>query len=235
MIFVVPCRYDPTRPTILDCVQSIRKYHPDDSIVVVDSDSPDKSYFNDIKDITNLTIEDCANKNYIYGALWKAYERHDSDYYYLFHDSMFLKSNVSFLKDKEIGSTRYFRSWNGVGGIIQSNNLYGHSNGGVYRYGCDNQVQKEWFNNRYNSKRTFFNGLFGSSFVGSKSVLDFMIKNEMQKILPTCKNECQAMERLLGSFFTDNSLNFWENCLLGEHHDNPFENKHLKKELLARK
>jgi len=62
-----------------------------------------------------------------------------------------------------------------------------------------------------------------------------MIKNEMQKILPTCKNECQAMERLLGSFFTDNSLNFWENCLLGEHHDNPFENKHLKKELLARK
>ena len=61
-----------------------------------------------------------------------------------------------------------------------------------------------------------------------------MKKNNIDKILATNKNEMMAMERLLGAFFTDNNLKFWENCLLGEHHEKPFENQYIKKTLLDR-
>tara|TARA_R110002020_G_scaffold83295_1_gene206433 strand:- start:70 stop:780 length:711 start_codon:yes stop_codon:yes gene_type:complete len=235
MIFVVPCRFNPAHPTILDCVQSIRKYHPDDSIVVVDSNSPDKSYFDKIRHIDNLSIEDCQNVNYVHGAFWKVANRHESDHYYVLHDSMVLKANISFMKEKEIGSTRYFRSWNGVGGMVHNVNLYGPpTSRGLYRYGCDNLKQKEWMHNFYNPKKMFFNGLFGCSFIANKDVVGFMKKNNIDKILASNKNEMMAMERLLGAFFTDNNLKFWENCLLGEHHEKPFENQYIKKILLDR-
>ncbi len=234
MIFVVPCRYNSAKPIIEDCVRSIYSCHPDDQIVVVDSDSPDKSYFEKIKNIPNLQIENCANVNYVYGALWHVTEKFDSDHYFLIHDSMIIKSNISFIKNKEIGSARYFRSWNGVGGMMQGLNMYGPSKTGVYRHGFDNQIQKDWCESHYKPTNMFFNGLFGCSFMANRDVISFMKDKGMDKAVPTSKNECMATERMLGSFFTDNNLRFWENCLLGEHHEKPYENQFIKKIIMRR-
>ena len=47
-IFVIPCRYSDKTPFIYRCLDSIRKYY-DDKIVIFDSNSDDKSYFDIIK------------------------------------------------------------------------------------------------------------------------------------------------------------------------------------------
>jgi glycosyltransferase involved in cell wall biosynthesis len=48
-MFVIACKYNPKFPFIIHLVESIRKFHPTEKIVVVDSDSDDKSYFSQIE------------------------------------------------------------------------------------------------------------------------------------------------------------------------------------------
>ena len=47
-MFVIPCKFNPNYPFIINLVEDIRNYHPSEKIVVVDSDSEDKSYFDEL-------------------------------------------------------------------------------------------------------------------------------------------------------------------------------------------
>ena len=49
-IFVIACYYDGTNDSIFECVKSIQKYYKSAKIVVIDSNSPDKSYFQRLKE-----------------------------------------------------------------------------------------------------------------------------------------------------------------------------------------
>ena len=70
-IFAIPCKYSDENPFIYRCLDSIRK-HYDDKIVVVDSNSDDKSYLDTIKDnYHNVDILDIQNNNFMTGAKWK--------------------------------------------------------------------------------------------------------------------------------------------------------------------
>ena len=44
-IFVIACYYDGSNTSIFECVKSIQKHYKSAKIVVVDSNSPDKTYF----------------------------------------------------------------------------------------------------------------------------------------------------------------------------------------------
>jgi len=68
-MFVIPCKYNPKFPFVIDLVKSIRKFHPTEKIVIVDSDSDDKSYFSALEKY-NVIIEDIGNKNWMVGAYW---------------------------------------------------------------------------------------------------------------------------------------------------------------------
>ena len=51
-IFVIACYYDGSNNSIFECVKSIQKYYKSAKIVVIDSNSPDKTYFQKLKTIT---------------------------------------------------------------------------------------------------------------------------------------------------------------------------------------
>ncbi len=74
-MFIISCKYDgeehpnhdpskaiPIKSPIRECVKSIVELHPNEKVVVVDSDSGDKSYFQDIQKYDNVIILDCKNK-----------------------------------------------------------------------------------------------------------------------------------------------------------------------------
>ena len=44
-LFVIACYYDGSNDSIFECVNSIQKYYKSPQIAVIDSNSPDKSYF----------------------------------------------------------------------------------------------------------------------------------------------------------------------------------------------
>ena len=49
-IFVIACYYDGTNDSIFKCVKSIQKNYKSPKIVVIDSNSPDKTYFQRLKE-----------------------------------------------------------------------------------------------------------------------------------------------------------------------------------------
>ena len=73
-MFVIPCKYTSKSP-IIECVKSIRRHYPNDLIVVVDSDSDDKSYFEEVGKYDAI-VEDVSNKNFVNGALWHCFKKY---------------------------------------------------------------------------------------------------------------------------------------------------------------
>ena len=63
-MFVIPCKYNPKFPFVIQLVESIREFHPTEKIVVVDSNSDDKSYFS-ILEKYDVIIEDVKNTNWM--------------------------------------------------------------------------------------------------------------------------------------------------------------------------
>ena len=59
-MFCLSCYYTSASP-IVQCVDSILKHHPNETVVIVDSYSPDKSYFDSFKDNENVVILDDVN------------------------------------------------------------------------------------------------------------------------------------------------------------------------------
>ena len=78
------------------CVKSISFLHPDEKIVVVDSASPDKSYFEELKKINpNVIIEDVNNTGYEAGAWWHAFNKYPNEEVYCFiQDGLILKESI---------------------------------------------------------------------------------------------------------------------------------------------
>ena len=48
-IFVIACYYDGSNNAIFECVKSIQKLYKSAKIIVIDSNSPDKTYFQRLK------------------------------------------------------------------------------------------------------------------------------------------------------------------------------------------
>ena len=105
-MFIIACKWN-ENSRITHLIESIKKFQPDEKIVVVDSDSENKEYFKDIKN--ECIIEDIKNVNYLEGALWYCYEKYkNEDFFYLLQDSMILKRNIEELKKNEITHLSYF-------------------------------------------------------------------------------------------------------------------------------
>ena len=61
-MFVIACKWT-EKSLILDCVNSIIKFHPEEKIVVVDSNSDNKEYFKKLPQ--NVIVADINNNNYL--------------------------------------------------------------------------------------------------------------------------------------------------------------------------
>lgn len=105
-LFVIPCRFDPQNAVIFECVDRLHQHHPDAEVLVVDSDSPDRSYFDGLSDVT---IADIHNTQYGVGAFAHAYRNFDADFYYLIYDSLMVNAPLHQFEQEELTTIRHWR------------------------------------------------------------------------------------------------------------------------------
>ena len=116
-IFIIPCFFNGSNTSIFNCVDSILKFYKNPKIVVVDSNSPDKSYFKELIK-KKVTILDVKNKNYDTGAYWIGFTKYnDYENYYFLQDSIKIKQNLISFEKNNLTTFRYFLSMDRVGGF----------------------------------------------------------------------------------------------------------------------
>ena len=206
-MFMIACYFDPDNPVVFSCVNSIRDHHPDSKIIVIDSDSPDKSYFEELKK-WNAEAIDAKNVHRETGAIWYIYENFSSyDYYYCLQDSLVINADLSSTLARDLTLLRYFPSWDG--------HLF-DGNPGHHEARCGWGDGEDSLGLAYKSKmedRDFvermlaltpytipkkWDSVFGPIIMCKRSLLDKLYKNGFNKLLPKNKIESCAMERAWG-------------------------------------
>lgn len=91
--FVVCCKES---KYIYDCVESINALYQDIAdIIIVDSCSDDKKYFELSQKFSNVSIEDICNKNYEYGAILHGFKKYNQYEKYVFiQDALKIHSKI---------------------------------------------------------------------------------------------------------------------------------------------
>jgi len=192
-MFIIPCKFNRKFPFIIDLVQSIRKFHPTEKIVVVDSCSNDKSYFMDLISYDVTIMEN--NPNWCIGAYWMVYKKFpNEDYYYCMHDSMKVKDNLDSFKEKKLTTMMYFdrniSNFNSWGELITKESKYAYKNIG--------------------------NGCYGPMFFCKNEVLKNMMAMGADKFLPTNKQEIGYCEGCYGFFLEEQEFKLQECALFGD-------------------
>ncbi|MFZ3054057.1 MAG: hypothetical protein WA099_11700 [Sulfuricurvum sp.] len=247
--FVLPCYFQRENPVVINAVKSIRTFHPDSPIIIIDSGSSDKSYYKDLE-AYSVIIEDVNNKNYDTGAYWYAYTKYtDIEFFYFIHDSIELYDNLFDLFVHDITSIRYFNSANIVGGryVISGRSDFikkyilsklGRLDWLNDIYGCNNSDQLEWIHEQMKRIRywipDFFPALFGPMMCVKREVMDRLANAELNKILPTNKNEQMAMERIFGIALMQEGYDFVNNSLQGDQLANQLDTSRFNKIILNR-
>jgi len=196
-MFVVPCKYIEDKSLIRECIQSIKQYHPEELIVVVDSNSDDKSYFDYLNKIPNVVICDKKNRHYIIGALWQAYEMFpDEHHYVLIHDTIIIKKSLSkFLDDEETYSFLYFDE---------------HSIPPQSQSILDRCILPNYSNNI----TIPFVGVWGTAAILKNHIVKKFVSNNLHNTyLSLNKEECQMSERILGILLAAEGIDIVTNCV----------------------
>ena len=194
-MFVIPCKYNPVLPFVIQLVDDIRKFHPDDKIVVVDSDSEDKTYLKTLSEKYGAITEDIANRNWMIGAYWYAYKKYpDEDFYFFMHDSMRVKANLDYLKEKDLTILMTF------------NRKFGPYNGWADRINAETDYRYE------------IDGLgcYGPIFFCKNKVMKGMLDMGTDKFLPTNKQETHYSERAYGVFLEGQGYDLRECNMYGD-------------------
>ena len=206
MIFIIPCKYNPNC-LIENTVESIARFHPKAKIVVVDSDSEDKSYFSRINHAAMVINE--GNKNYEPGALWRVFGTFKDEHYILVQDSMVFKKSIEDI----VNETRMMKCFI---------NFYEHTNQNHMR------IPREEYINGLNKMMGLtedtddygFVGVFGSSFIASRKFIQGLYDMGLNAtLLPTNKFEHQMAERVFGLAALDMGVDLNNNTIIGNLHE----------------
>jgi len=194
-MFVISCKYTPISNYIIDLVQDIRQFHQQDKIVIVDSESEDKSYFEYLEKY-NVIIEDINNKNWMIGAYWHTYKKYPfEDFYFFMHDSMRVKENLNFIKEQELTLMCYFdrnvcQSFNSWADIIKKTTTLNYKTDGL--------------------------GCYGPIFFCKNIVMQKLLQLKVDTILPINKIGVGAAEGAYGFFFEELGYNLMKCSLFGD-------------------
>lgn len=210
MIFIIPCKYNP-HCKIIETVESIAKYHPDADIIVVDSDSDDKSYFDNLH--PNAMVLDEANKYYEPGALWRVTSRFYDTHYILVQDSMVFKKSITDI----VESTDKMKCFINFYERTDRNHM------GVPRDKFMEAIHRQMGTTPelgLGDEDYGFVGVFGSSFIISR---DFLVKISnsglFENLAPTNKFEHQIAERVFGIAALDNGVDLTKHTIIGNLHE----------------
>lgn len=182
-MFCFSCKYIPQSP-VKECVSSILKFHPEEKIVIADSQSEDKSYYDFFSDNQNIDILDNINFNRVPGALLETYKKYPNEPYYVFlQDSVVLKKSLDqYLKSKdEFVSFMYFNENAGYEG---------------YDIIVDKISKTKYKAPEYNQP---IYGVFGPLFIiKNEMMVKFKDSGLFDVLTSSSKSECKAFERIFG-------------------------------------
>lgn len=219
-MFIIPCKFDKNYPVIFECINSILNFHPEEKIVLVDSFSEDRGYFNDLD--KSVEIYDAENKHYALEAYRIGYvNNQNEDFYYCIHDSLILKNNIDFVKQKELTTIRW---WDcppvpmGRGSKDEDLTIW-----------ADQQLRQHvGFGVPFSYK-----GIFGPMFLASQNAMKKFYQSGIFNILPNDKYQSCATERLAGIVFgslgydVTNSLQGPMGDFYGSYDETFVQKKHL--------
>ena len=194
-MFVIPCKYSPKSPHIVNLVESIRKYHPTDKITIVDSGSADKSYFSELEK-HKVNILDINNKNWMVGAYWHGYfNSPNEDFYYFLHDSTIVKGDLHYLQKDKLT-------------ILASFNRTGHTSFNAWNSRINTETKYTVTNNGY--------GVYGPMFMCSNDLITSLYNNNAHVLLPSNKDETGFMEGAFGAMFECEGYDMMKCALYGD-------------------
>lgn len=194
-------------------LNSLENINNTDDVLVIDTGTTDIESLDYIDSLRKsekfkfkIIIDKTPYSGYDSGAIVWAVKNHVSDYYFFFHDSLEIKTNFfEDVKNKLNNSN--------VGCWIEGQNC-----------GYDNTIQSDWVFNSINT--TEYNCLlFGSIFFIKRETILRIV--DQIKLLPTCKNEANGMERGWPSLFSKNNISIFaidgtyeHQCLLNNGYTN---------------
>jgi len=191
-MFVMPCKYtqgttidDIKKSYVMNSVFAIRMHHPDEKILVVDSDSDDVGYLDFLNSIPNVTAAAAKNKNYSTGSLWYAFNNFPAEKWYcLLQDTVTIKHSF----DEFINGDDLFYSL-----MWFNEDMRGHRE---LQY-LDKLFAKHLEN--YKTKRVNnIVGCWGPCFLAKREILERFRENDLHLCAPNDKFEAQSHERLWG-------------------------------------
>lgn len=180
-MIVFPCRYVSGNPVVLRAVESAKRVMPSERILVVDSDSPDKSYFEAVRAL-GATVDDAKNTHYETGAWWHAYENYEEDFYFFLHDSCEILLPLDGFRELDLSALTTMYSWDHA--------RIDHLVWGLHQFG---QHVPDWEMALWG-----FQSPLGCMFNIHREFLSKLRDDGFHNILPTDKVGSCAMERLWG-------------------------------------
>jgi len=214
-MFCLSCKYIP-QSTIIDCVKSIVRYHPDQKILVADSKSDDLSYLLKIREYDNVEIF-VENKNRSIGSLWESYRRYPNEpFYILLQDTVVLKESLNqYINSPSLfTSFIYFIETVGQGCLSFTNN----EDYNFYKKILENTEYQ------YPNLNQVIFGSFGPLFVIKNELMKrFESKGLIKNLQTSGKMEHQYAERIIGICAEQEGYSPSTNNIQGEYYNNLYD------------
>jgi glycosyltransferase involved in cell wall biosynthesis len=208
-MFIIPCKYNQLC-LIEDTVKSIRQLYPHTKILVVDSDSEDKTYHNKLA-AYDIIFADISNHHYESGALWYAVNKYKEDWYVLLQDSVILNKTL----DEQIKSEELFHCFINFYEDSMGNHMRVNSKEFITRI---NEMLGD-FDKLSTEENTRFCGVFGPNFIIKRKMIDMVLSKRLNEtLLPTNKYDHQLTERVYGIVAKQCGVNILDNVLVGNLH-----------------
>lgn len=213
-IFCIPCKYLKNKSYILDCVSNLRKYHPDDDILVIDSFSEDDSYLKVLKENYSIIEDNFKNSHWIDGVIWYTYKNYKRKKYCFIHDSLIIGKNIDNYIKYDLTVYGYFRSCF----MPYSDDLHAK---GIIGLESD-QDSLNWISENLKKINIesipYFDGVFGEMFNISREILEYIyITGWPNVFLPNNKKQGEQMERMWGMIFKILGFDIKEHSILGDY------------------
>jgi len=206
-MFVIPCKFTQHHSSLEESyvarsIASIRVFHPNEKILIVDSDSEDTTYLKRLGEISNVIADPAENRNYIDGALWYAYNKYpNEEWYCLLQDTITLKHSF----DEFINGESLFYSLMWFSEVMTGPRELEY---------LDEMYEKHLKN--YRSKRnSTVVGCWGPCFVAKKEILDRLKNNNLDKCVPNDKFGSNVTERLWGMCLEAEGIDIKKNTIDG--------------------
>lgn len=184
-MIVFPCHYV-GGDLIFRAVEAAQRHMPDEPVLVVDSDSPDRTYMHHLP--TDVTFADAHNRAYAPGAFWWAHHHRPADFYYLLHDSLIVRDDLADLRDREVTAVRWWPASAEGGWGWDSDGRPLHQWGG-----------REWEEHVSAPMPPTFQGCFGPMLAVAGPVMDDLAGLGLDHIQAADKFEACALERMWGA------------------------------------